>query len=63
MKTIVPVFVHALLKLDWAPELHILPEDDKELEKALDHPKYGDSLRSLLNMEDRKKRKKETKTG
>ncbi|CAD6569104.1 MAG: hypothetical protein TREMPRED_005048 [Tremellales sp. Tagirdzhanova-0007] len=62
-KKIVSVFEHDLLKLDWAPELHILPEDEKEFEKALDHPKYGDSLRSLLGMEIKKRRKKETKRG
>ena len=63
----VPIFEHALLKRDWMPEFHWVPEDDGEFEKAKEHHHFGSDLRVLLfgrrapsgRRKEKKRRKKE----
>jgi len=58
-----PVFEHYLLREDWAPEFHWLPEDEVEFEKAKAHKQIGPALVELFygtkgNSERRKRKDK-----
>ena len=59
-KAATPIFEHQLLKKDWMPTFHILPQDQEEYEKAKKDPAFGKLLRELLygNSERRRKREK-----